>query len=440
MIDPDMIDPNRLARLQSIGLNPALLRSVLQALTDHDPHANEPSHPTTPTNPTTDPPGNPTTKDTTKDTTNPHPLEPFRVVEVQRSHVLLHDGRHASPARLLPALPRSLAADDDAVAVGDWVLAGPATAPTSGAEAPPLEGSSDDDGDAGHEPRHARAGVSSDLWVHARVRPLNQIARRLHDGRDKVSRAVIVAKVDTALLTMGMDADFNLRRLERYLALARLAGVEPLVVLTKADLCGGVDQVERRLEAVRAMLPPLAQALAVNGLDASAASAALLPWLQPARTLVLLGSSGAGKSTLTNALLGHAAQDTGPVRARDSRGRHTTTARTLHRLPVGACVIDTPGLRTLRLDADEVHLQRAFDDVTTLAQRCRFRDCRHEAEPGCAVRDGIAPERLRTFHKLGREAARDTMTILERQRQHAAWRQRSRASRARSKAQIRDGA
>ncbi len=121
---------------------------------------------------------------------------------------------------------------DDALAVGDWVLAAP---------------------DAQHE-----------LWVHRRVAPLNQIARRLHDGRDKVARAVIVANVDTALLTMGLDADFNLRRLDRYLALARLANVEPLVVLTKADLCPDVDL---RVDAVRAMLPPLAQVIAVNGLE-----------------------------------------------------------------------------------------------------------------------------------------------------------------------------
>ncbi len=376
-----MIDPDHLARLQGIGLNPSLQRAVLQTLSEHDDDHRS-----------TDPDARPCA------------LEPWRVVEVQRSHVLLHDGRAACSARLLPKVVRALLDHDDAVAVGDWVLAAP--------------------------------DAQGDVWVHARVPPMNHIARRLHDGRDKVSRAVIVANVDTALLTMGLDADFNLRRLERYLALARLAAVEPLVVLTKADLCSSADS---RLDAVRAMLPPLTQALAVNGLDEHTVRAALLPWLQPARTLVLLGSSGAGKSTLTNALVGHATQDTGPVRAGDSRGRHTTTVRTLHRLPGGACVIDTPGLRTLRLDTDEAQLLAAFDEVATLAKACRFRDCRHESEPGCAVRDGVAPERLKTFRKLGREAARDSMTLLDRQREHALWRQRSRASRALSKARSRAG-
>jgi ribosome biogenesis GTPase len=363
------------AALERIGLNPALRRSVMQALAD-DAHITEGRHPL--------------------------PLQPFRVTEVQRAQVLLHDGKHTHAARLLPELPRELAAADDAVAAGDWVLAAP--------------------------------DAQGDLWVHRRVPPANQIARRLHDGRDKVARAVIVANVDTALLTMGLDADFNLRRLDRYLALARLAHVDPLVVLTKADLCRDVNA---RLDAVRAMLPPLTQAIAVNGLDAAATRAALLPWLQAGQTLVLLGSSGAGKSTLTNALLDAATQDTGPVRAGDGRGRHTTTARTLHRLPGGACVIDTPGIRTLRLDTDEAGLQGAFDEMAALAARCRFRDCRHEHEPGCAVRETMAPERLKSFRKLAREASRDSMTLLDRQRQHAMWRQRSRASRALQKARER---
>ena len=143
---------------------------------------------------------------------------------------------------------------------------------------------------------------------------------------------------------------------------------------------------------------------------------ALRGYLGRGQTLVLLGSSGAGKSTLTNTLLGAAVQDTGAVRVNDGRGKHTTTARSLHRLPGGACVIDTPGLRTLRPDADEATLAAVYDDIETLAAQCRFRDCRHAQEPGCAVREGIGADRLRNYHKLLRETRRDTLTALDRQR------------------------
>jgi ribosome biogenesis GTPase len=124
--------------------------------------------------------------------------------------------------------------------------------------------------------------------------------------------------------------------------------------------------------------------------------------------------------------------DTGANRAGDGRGRHTTTARTLHRTPAGACIIDTPGLRTLRLDGDAGQLGAAYDDIATLAQRCRFRDCLHEAEPGCAVREGVADERLRNYQKLLREARRDMISALERKTQVAQWKARSRAGRARA--------
>ena len=159
----------------------------------------------------------------------------------------------------------------------------------------------------------------------------------------------------------------------------------------------------------------------------------LAPWLVAGQTLVLLGSSGAGKSTLTKTLVGAALDgalpDTGAVRGDDSRGRHTTSARTLYRTPAGACIIDTPGLRALRLDVDDgADLAVAFDDVARLAPQCRFRDCQHQQEPGCAVRQGVPDERLRNFHKLLREAKRDSLTVLERQAQVAQWKARGRAA------------
>jgi ribosome biogenesis GTPase len=356
-----MIDSTSFARLRAIGLT----QPVLQQLT---PQA------------------------TTDDA-----LELRRVVEVQREHVVLHDGDTETPARVLPALRAELQDRSDALAVGDWVLAAP--------------------NDWGQ------------WWVQHRLPPLTQIARRLHDWRDKVARAVIVSNVDTALLTMGLDHDFSLRRLERYLTLVRLAGVNAVVVLTKLDLC---DQVGKRLREVQAMLPADTPALAVNGLSAGAVPV-LAPWLGAGQTLVLIGSSGAGKSTLTNTLVGAEVQPTGGTRSGDGRGRHTTTSRTLHRTPHGACIIDTPGLRTLRLDTDEAALNGVFDDVAQLAAQCRFRDCRHEDEPGCAVRDGVPAERLRSFQKLRREARRDTMSALERQQQVSEWKARGRFARARMK-------
>jgi ribosome biogenesis GTPase len=323
-----------------------------------------------------------------------------RVTEVQREGLTLHDGRQEQAARLLPALRAELAAADDAIACGDWVL--------------------------------AARNAFGEWWVQQRLAPLNQLARRLHDGRDKVTRTVIVSNVDTALLVMGLDHDYNLRRLERFATLVRLAGVAAVVVLSKRDLCGEA-QAQARQQAVQSLLPPDVAVVAVNALGSEPRSA-LAPWLQPGHTLVLLGSSGAGKSTLTNALVAAAVQDTGAARAGDSRGRHTTTVRSLHSTPEGACIIDTPGLRTLRLDGDATELNSAFDDIARLAPLCRFRDCRHEAEPGCAVREAVPASRLRNFHKLQREAQRDTLTALERKAQVQQWKSRGRQARERLQA------
>ena len=321
--------------------------------------------------------------------------DPLRVTEVQREGLTLHDGQSECGARVLPALRQQLAEQSDALAVGDWVL--------------------------------AERNPHGQWWVHTRVPPLNQLARRLHDGRDKVSRTVIVSNVDTALLVMGLDNDFNPRRIERYLALVRMAGVAPVVVLTKSDLCA---DPQARLHEVQALLPPGAWAVAVNALGDEPRQR-LADWLGEGQTLVLLGSSGAGKSTLTNALIGQHHQLTGGNRSGDGRGRHTTTARSLHVVPGGACIIDTPGLRTLRLDGDADALGGVFDDIAQLALQCRFRDCGHGDEPGCAVRAGVDPARVKSYQKLLREARRDTLTALERKTQVSQWKARGRQAAAR---------
>lgn len=339
------------------------------------------------------------------------PLYPMRVVEVQRDHVLLHDGHHTHRAGPSNALQAALLAQFDALAVGDWVLAR-------------LRG--------------------ADNWQAVEMLPRHsQVSRRTNDGRGGVQRQVLVANVTSALLIMGLDHDFNLRRLERYLMLAQLAGIGAVLVLTKAD---SVDHavVEQRLAVARALLPTDVDCLAVDGRDPNTAQR-LDRWLQRGATVVLLGSSGAGKSTLTNTLMAAAHGTPGPaqvtrqrsdkhhatgaVRHDDSRGRHTTTHRSLHCTPGGACIIDTPGLRALRLDIDgRDDLAGAFGDVERAASGCRFRDCRHQSEPGCAVRETIEPERLRNFQKLLREAQRDSRSAQERIEQVAQWKVRHRAA------------
>ena len=361
----DTLDPETLERLLGIGLAPRTLQQ-LAALSPHE-RAHEGAH-------------------------------VMRVVEVQRDALTLHDGTQAWAARALPALLQDLLDKDDALAVGDWVL--------------------------------ARRNAFAEWWAATRLAPMTQITRRQHDGREKATRVVIVSNVDTALLVMGLDMDFSLRRLERYLSLVQLAGVDAVVVLTKADLC--LDASARQAQ-VQALLPAGAAVVAVDATHVSAQQA-LAPWLGRGHSVVLLGSSGTGKSTLTNTLTGrseHNGQLTGGNRRGDGRGRHTTTARSLHITVAGGCIIDTPGLRTLRLDVDPAAVQSSFDDINRLARQCLFRNCQHQAEPGCAVRDGVTPERLRGFQKLLREAQRDSVSALQRQQTLKMWKARSRATRAR---------
>lgn len=239
------------------------------------------------------------------------------------------------------------------------------------------------------------------------VLPRSSLFRRGAAG-EHLKVQPIAANIDTVLVVTGLDGDFNPRRLERYLVLVRASGAEPVLVLTKLDRCDDAGALRARLSDIEAGGVPV---VSVNAKEPDSV-AALAPWLGSGRTVVLVGSSGAGKSTLTNTLMGRSRMRTGAVRERDSRGRHTTTHRTLMTLPQGACLIDTPGMRELKLTGEEDVADRVFEDIEGLATGCRFRDCRHDAEPGCAVRAALAagtldPCRFNNYRKLQaeREAA-----------------------------------
>ncbi len=299
-----------------------------------------------------------------------------RVVEVHADRLKVHDGTRVHVALAWPALRARLQVERDALVAGDWAWLSPGAGPGDDQLAPDRPAPD---------------------WLVARVPPAHRLTRRDPAG----GRQPLVSNVDMALVVMGLDHDFNLGRLDRFLVLAHSAGIDAVVVLSKADGCTAAH-ADDALARVRAHTGHRLPVLALDG-RAPAAREALSDCLATGRTLVLLGSSGAGKSTLTQTLTGHAV-DTGPVREGDSRGRHTTTVRTLHTTAGGACVIDTPGLRQLALDVDADGVEEAFGDVAALAMRCRFRDCAHANEPGCAVRDGVPPARLRSYHKLLREA------------------------------------
>jgi ribosome biogenesis GTPase len=219
----------------------------------------------------------------------------------------------------------------------------------------------------------------------------------------KTESQALAANVDVVFLVMGLVKDFNLRRMERYITLAWESGALPVVVLNKADLCAEVDARLAEVGTVAFDIPTHAvSARDGTGLDA------VVTHLGPGRTGALLGSSGVGKSTLINRLLGYDRLATGEVREADGRGRHITACRELVMLPGGGIVIDTPGMRELQLWADGDSLKGSFDDIQELAVECRFRDCEHETEPGCAVKQAIEEgrlggKRLKSYKKLRRE-------------------------------------
>jgi ribosome biogenesis GTPase len=299
---------------------------------------------------------------------------PARVVAVHRETSIVRDGDGDRAASVSGSFRFEALATADYPTVGDWVA---------------LEGAD----------------------MISAVLPRRTVFKRLAaDGTRRGAgiddEQIMASNVDLALLVAGLDNDFNLRRIERYLAVAWSSAIHPVVVLNKADLA---DDVDGRLVAVDAIAP------GVPAIPVSARTGAglddLRDHLRPGTTAAILGSSGVGKSTLVNALLGEARQRTAEVRTSDSHGRHTTTHRELFELPGGGLLVDTPGIRALEVVGADEGLEPAFDDVASLAAECRFSDCAHAGEPGCAVDEALATgrlseERLASHRKLEREMAR----------------------------------
>lgn len=299
--------------------------------------------------------------------------------------------------------------------------------------------------------RFAHAAAAGDYpvagdWVAAALRPAEAgatihqlLPRRTAFARKAAGRGggvqVVAANVDVALLVASVNRDLNARRIERYLATAWERGAAPVVVLTKADLCDDREALTAEIESVAAGVAVLTvSALTGEGLDG------LREVLQPGQTAVLLGSSGAGKSSLVNALAGRPSMATQAIREHDARGRHTTTHRELILLPGGGLVLDTPGMRELGMWDADAGVATTFADVERLMGECRFRDCAHATEPGCAVQSALAEGRLEAarwnnYVKLQRELAHAARKEDPRAQseQRKLWSRRARAQRQRDR-------
>ncbi len=305
-------------------------------------------------------------------------LTPLRLFEVHRDRALGVGPGGEVALRYPPGLTAA------ETTVGDWVLADPETS-----------------------------------------RIVRVLDRRSEVGRKAAGvesrRQLIAANIDTLFVVTSCNADFNVARLERYLSLAFDAGAAAVLVLTKSDLCEDADDYIAR---ARAISPRIADVIALDARETSAVQA-LRPWLGRGQTVAFLGSSGVGKSTLIAGLTGHEIATQG-IREDDAKGRHTTTGRAIYRTETGALVIDMPGMREIGLQDVSEGIDTVFEDIAELASRCRFRDCAHETEPGCAVRAAVEAgaldeARLRRWQKLRLEDARNSETVHQRRERFRAF-------------------
>jgi ribosome biogenesis GTPase len=229
----------------------------------------------------------------------------------------------------------------------------------------------------------------------------------------KVTTQLIATNIDSLMIVCSLNDDFNLNRIERYLAIAKEAQVEPIVVLTKADKCNDAQEKHQQVQALDQMM----MVHTLNALEQSELKS-LETYCTEGKTIAFMGSSGVGKSTLVNGLLGYEALDTGAIREDDSKGRHTTTYRALKVLPQGGILMDTPGMRELQLTECEQGVSETFSEIIVLAEQCRFSDCTHTSEPHCAIQEAIEKEelslrRFTSYQKLLKEQAFNSATLLE---------------------------
>jgi len=318
---------------------------------------------------------------------------PARVMAQHRSRLELCSKQGTIDLPVHPAMP--------ALTVGDWLLLG------------------------------------SDGAFHRALERRSVFSRKA--AGSKVNEQLIAANVNTVFITTALNHNFNLNRIERYLALTREAGADAVVVLTQADLCDNAADFRQQVQA----LDPMLMVETVNALD-NASTAVLQPWCGPGQTVALLGSSGVGKSTLINTLLGQQCQQTGAAREADSRGRHTTTGRSLWLIPDGGMLLDTPGMRELQLSDCESGIEETFADISELIGQCRYSDCQHGNEPGCAVQAAIAASQLderrfANYQKLMREQARNSATLAEKRARERDFSRYCRSVVAHSKRRKQDG-
>ncbi|WP_425481083.1 ribosome small subunit-dependent GTPase A [Ahniella affigens] len=309
--------------------------------------------------------------------TEPLPDPPFeaailaRVIAQHRDQFEIHDGVCVHRARTPASLRKPGVDGSHRPHVGDWVFV---------------------------------EGRGKEAALIREIVPRRTVLRRGAAG-DHDATQIIAVNLDCVLIVCGLDGDFNLKRIERYLTLVASSGARPLIVFSKLDRN---PEAAALVDDARSRFGAQAPVLALN-LKSEDSRTLLLSALQPGETICLVGSSGAGKSTLSNLLLGEERQATQDVREHDSRGRHTTTHRSLLSLSNGACLIDTPGMRELKLQAeDEEAIEQSFEDIEALALQCRFRDCQHAREPGCAIRAALESgqldsERLANYRKLSQE-------------------------------------